>query len=159
MKNNNGFTLIELLAVIIVLAIVTVLGATTVLPYMSKARENAFRIEATEIVNSAKEALHLYDLSQIKLKNNTASCKKANTNEYCFTVAELINLGIYDGDAGTFSGKIEANLVNSTAPIYTLYFKKNDEFKIIGENRENYKDYGNLSLATWEDEYSACNCS
>ena len=59
MKNRKGFTLIELLAVIVVLAIVMVLATTTVLPYMTKAKEKAFRIEATSVVQAAKNA---YDL-------------------------------------------------------------------------------------------------
>ena len=96
MKNNNGFTLIELLAVIVVLAIVTVIATQSILPYMSNARPDAFGIEATNVVQSAESAVSFYNLNKINLKNNTSSCKKDKI--ICFTVAELINLGLYEGD-------------------------------------------------------------
>ena len=156
MDNKKGFTLIELLAVILILAIVTLIGFTTMSTYTKSAREDAFRIEATEVVKGAKDALDLYNLNKISLKNNEASCKKSS-NEYCFTVAELINLGIYDGDSETFTGKVIISL-NDNAATYTLFFKKANEFKIINGFREDYKNYGTLSLEPWEEEYNKCIC-
>lgn len=157
MKNNNkGFTLIELLAVIIVLAIVMVLAATTVLPYMSTAREDAFRLEATNVITSAQNAIDLYNLKEIKLKNNENSCKKDNT--ICFSVSELIDLGIYEGDKNVYSGSVIVDLTNSKIPSYTLYLKKNDEFKIVGGTHKNYKDNGVMSSENWSENYEKCSC-
>ena len=101
MKNNRGFTLIELLAVIVVLAIVTVLATRSVLPFMSDARLDSFKIEATNVIDATENAISYYNLGQTKLKNNAVSCRKGNV--VCFTVAELIDLGFYDGSKDKFS--------------------------------------------------------
>lgn len=178
MKSNKGFTLIELLAVIIILGIVSVIGATTVLPYMSKSREKAFRIEATEVVNSAQEAVRLIDLGQASLKDDeNSSCivghdlydedengipiesswKPGTT--YCFTVEELIDLGVYTGDKNSLSGSVFVDSYDDNTPSrYTLYLKKNDEFKIIFGRESNYKDNGELSSEDWNDYYATCYC-
>ncbi len=155
--NNKGFTLIELLAVIVVLAIVTVLATTTVLPYMSTAREDSFRIEATNAVSAAESAYDLSNIGQVDIKASGASCK--STNKVCFTIAELYDLGIYKGDKETFSGKVEIDITNSKTPRFTLWLKKNDEFKIIGGTNRNYKDDGELSTDAWNDNYATCTCS
>ncbi|MBQ7031160.1 MAG: type II secretion system protein [Bacilli bacterium] len=160
MKNRKGFTLIELLAVIVVLAIVMVLATTTVLPYMTKAREKAFRIEATSVVQAAKNAYDLYNLNQIKLyENNAPSCR--NGGWVCFTVEELINLGLYTGDKNEYSGSVYINdRYDKINPEYELYLKKGNEYAIIGQTEENYNEYGTLdSVEDWEDRFSStCNC-
>ena len=156
MKAKKGFTLIELLAVIVVLTIITLIGFTTMSTYTKKAREDAFRIEATEIVNGVKDAVSLHDINKINIKNDNASCQKSGSDKYCFTIAELIKLGIYDGNSEMFTGKVLANSEDSS---YTLYLKKGNEFKIIGGFREDYKNYGTLSLEPWKDEYSSCDCT
>ena len=161
MKNRKGFTLIELLAVIVVLAIVMVLATTTVLPYMTKAREKAFRIEATSVVQAAKNAYDLYNLNQIKLyDNNAPSCK--NSAWICFTVEELIDLGIYTGDKNEYKGMVYIHNGGDYKinPVYELYLKKGNEYAIIGQIKENYNDSGEIDdIADWDDSYSSsCNC-
>ena len=148
MKSNKGFTLIELLAVIVILAIVTVIGITTVLPYMTTARESAFRTEATEVVKSAKTAINLYKLNQIDIPTSPISgyrgfLKDSNSERYCFTVQSLIDLGIYDGDKNAIKGGIVIDLEEDSEHPYTLYLKKN-EFQIYGGHEENYKDKGDV---------------
>ena len=158
--NKKGFTLIELLAVIIILAIVTLIGATTVLPYMSDAREKAFNVEAHNVVSSAKRAMELYNLGEITLTSDTVcsddkdpclKCYKSSDKSTCFSVLGLINLGIYDADKFTFTGKV----VFDENGDYTLYFKKNNEFKIVGAKNA----YTITTTDSWVDEeYNVCNC-
>jgi len=159
MKNKKGFTLVELLAVIVVLAIVMVLATTTVLPYMGKAREEAFRLEATNVVKSAESAVDLYSLGEIKLKNNANSCKNSEKNTICFTVNELIDLALYEGDKDVYSGSVTIDLTDTKIPSYLLYFKKNDEFKIIGGTHKDYNENGVLSNDDWKEDYGKCNCN
>ena len=93
MKNNNkGFTLIELLAVIVVLAIVMAIAVTSILPSMTSAREEAFRVESTRIIKRAQEAYRMYQLGELDVKGDTKSCVTAS--KACFTVAELIDKNI-----------------------------------------------------------------
>ena len=54
MKTKKGFTLVELLAVIVILAILVLLAVPSVLKMMDNAKENAFKIEAENIINGAK---------------------------------------------------------------------------------------------------------
>jgi len=157
MKNNKGFTLIELLAVIVVLAIVMVLATTTVLPYMSDARQNAFKIEASNVISAVDNAKDLYNIGKIKMNSN-AKISCATATKICFNVDELINLGIYEGDKNSYDGKITVANYNTPTPTYELYLKKNDEFKILGGT---LKDYTNASLSTgdWAASYTECSCS
>ncbi len=143
--NKKGFTLIELLAVIVILAIVTVIGVTTILPYMQNARRDAFNVEATEVVKAAREAVSLDGLGKITF---TTDKSYHSGSEYCFTVEELANLGIYDGNTSAYSGKVLVN-TSTNAYTFTLNLKKNDEFKIIGGTREDYTGFTAFSTATW----------
>lgn len=158
--NKSGFTLIELLAVIIILAVIAVIGMTTVLPYMSESREKAFRIEATNVVKAAEKALRLYTIGEASLKNNQSSCAKSSDGSICYTVAELISLGIYDGDSDAYSGKVIIQNAASKTPTYVLYLNKSSEFKIIEGTQKTYDKLGSLSTDNWSaDDYEACNCS
>lgn len=162
MKNNNGFTLIELLAVIVVLAIVTVIATQSILPYMSNARPDAFGIEATNVVQSAESAVSFYNLNKIDLKNNTSSCKKDKV--ICFTVAELINLGLYEGDSNSYKGKVLIDVTNSANPSYTLYLQKGAEFSIVGSNETDFvNNKSDLIEGGFADdkvtEYTTCTCN
>ena len=160
MKNKNGFTLIELLAVIVVLAIVTVIATQSILPYMSNARPDAFGIEATYVMKSAEDAATLHNLNKVKLKNNTASCKKDKV--LCFTIAELINLGLYDGDSETYKGKVLIDFSNTEVD-YTLYLQKGAEFSIVGSHEtdfvNNKTDLVSGGFANDKvTEYTTCTC-
>ncbi len=159
MKNKRGFTLIELLAVIVVLAIVMVIATTTVLPYMSEAREDSFRIEASEVVKTANTAMGLYNLGQIKTNNDAASCINKTTKKACFTVDYLIDNNVYDADKGTFVGKVDITNYDSSTPTYTLYFKKGDEFILAGETYEDYNKNGTLKTEWNKETNESCSCS
>ena len=164
MKNNKGFTLIELLAVIVILAIITVLATTSILPYFSSAREDSFRIEASNAVKSAKTLMNAYDLGQFKFDTTgTGSCK--NSSVACITIARLIEANLYDGDASTLAGKVVIDLTQSQeAERYTLFFRKGNEYYITNGRLISYVDKENehpLDEA-WdtdqEAEYTSCTC-
>ena len=160
MKNNKGFTLIELLAVIVVLAIVMVLATTTVLPYMSTAREDAFRIEASNAVEAADMAMNLYTLGDYTFSNDdtdSLTTSEDGTKTACFTIQKLIDISAYNADKETFDGKVIVKTKDKTKS-YTLYFKKNEEFKIIGGETNNYnnKDIALQNTENWTDDYSEC---
>ena len=161
MKNNQGFTLIELLAVIVVLAIVTVIATQSILPYMSSARSDAFRIEASHVINASEDAVTFLNMGTIDLKNNTASCKSGNV--VCFTISELINLGLYDGEANTYKGKVLIDVSNTAKPTYTLYLQKGAEFNITGGTDKDYVNNGTINDGGWTDTdfetYTTCSCS
>ncbi|MBQ8901445.1 MAG: type II secretion system protein [Bacilli bacterium] len=157
MKENKGFTLIELLAVIVVLSIVMVIAATSVLPYMSKATEKSFRIEATSLVESAKNAYDLYNLNQISIDGEN-SCKV--TNEMCFEVEELVRLGLYKGDITDYKGTVTIDITNSKKPIYTINFKKGNEYALIEQTGKKFNESGTLSdINDWDEEvHEVCSC-
>ena len=161
MKNNKGFTLIELLAVIVVLAIVTVIATQSILPYMANARPDAFAIEASNVVKSAQDAYNFYNINEVKLKNNESSCKV--TNKICFTVEELINLGLYDGDKDTFKGKVIIDITDSKNPEYKLYLSKGAEFSITGSIETNFvENKMDIDDGGWSEidaeTYTKCVC-
>ncbi len=163
MNNQKGFTLIELLAVIVVLAIVTVLATSSMLPLGTETREAAFRLEATNAVKSAKTAKETYDLGNLNLDSTgTKSCYNKETKKMCFTIESLIDLGYYDlddDDKETFKGHIDIDLTNSKKPKYTLYFKKNDEFRFVGLNHTNYDKNGDIDNDVWNESYESCSCN
>ncbi len=159
MKNNKGFTLIELLAVIVVLAIVMVLATTTVLPYMATAREDAFRIEASNAVEAADYAMSLYTIGDFTFTNDKDS--KLETIEggkkACFTIQKLIDTGAFKADPDTFEGKVIVETKDKKNE-YTLYLKKNEEFKIIDGKGNNYnkKEIALQNADNWLETYSSC---
>ena len=161
--NKKGFTLIELLAVIVVLAIVLVLAVSTVLPLGNEAREKALRLEATNAVESAETAYNTYKLGEFKFTENaTDKCYNSSTKTMCFTVASLIDLGYYDledDDKENFKGKVVLDLTDSKNPSYTLYFKKNDEFRFVGLKRKNFTKKGELDNDAWQESYENCSCN
>ena len=160
MNNKNGFTLIELLAVIVVLAIVAVLAVSTVLPLGTEAREKAFRLEATNAVGSAEIALEAYNLGDFKFDgSSTAKCYNTTTKKMCYTIDSLIDLQYYDMDKGTFSGKVEIDLTDRKNPGYTLYFKKNDEFRFVNLKYKDYSKNGEIDNDTWSESYETCSCN
>lgn len=159
MKNNSGFTLVELLAVIVVLAIVTIIATQSILPLIGDARPDAFRVEATEVINITEDVVQLYFLGNFSLSNNNSSCIK--DNEICITVEELINKGLYEDKSNAFSGKVLVDITDKAKPEYTLYLQKGAEFSIVGGTK---KDYTNSEIVEGGftsnvEEYTTCNCS
>jgi len=160
-NNKQGFTLIELLAVIVVLSVVTVLATRSILPFMANARSDSFRTEASNVINSANDAINFYNLGRVTLKDNGESCKVGKT--ICFTVDELISLGIFEAEEGTFSGKVIVNVTNPSNPTYNLWLQKGAEFSIVNGAHTDYVNNGELISGGFPEanveEYTTCDCS
>ena len=153
---EKRFTFIELISLIIIIAFIVIIAISCALPKTDEAREKAFRVEATKIVEAAEQAVNKSKEGSLEINNDAKSCKK--NNMYCFSVSELINKQLYSGSSSNYSGKIIIDYEDENKPGYSVYFKKNDEFKIIGGFRSSYIDFGVLSVQMWNDDYETCNC-
>ncbi len=133
-KNKKGFTLIELLAVIVVLAIVMVLATTTVLPYMENARTKTFAVEANEAINAASEAMTLKLLGSITSDDLGAEgndYRPYPNGNYCFSLAKLVDLGIWQKDKqdlgeGKYEGYVEV-ITSNPSKAYVYKIKMHNE--------------------------------
>lgn len=140
-KEKNGFTLIELLAVIVVLAIVMVMASTTILPYLSRSRYNAFAIEVNATRDAASKAMTLVTIGSITSTDLGTTGADYNytqaedgTTKYCFSLKKLIELGIIenkdiDNDLGAdkYEGRvIVENKKDSRAYTYTVSMHSSD---------------------------------
>ena len=129
LKENKGFTLIELLAVIVVLAIVMVLAVTTVLPYMNKARKEAFALEANAAKDAASNAMSLImigsltDNYKFTAGNKTDSNNTNDNDKYCFTIENLKAAGLYEKDDTNYKGTIIVEQKTDKTYEYTVNFK------------------------------------
>ena len=151
---NTKFTLFELFAMICLLASI-IITTTVTFPKFTRSREQAFRVEATRVVEDTEEAIKRIKDKKLQITNDDNSCNLGE--KYCFTVKELIDLELYDGNPKNFSGKVEIDYTNPE-PTYNVFFKKNDEFKIIYGFRKSYIDFGKLSQDNWLNEFETCNC-
>ena len=151
-ENNNSIKFIGIIIILLLVIIIAILA----MPKMEEAREKAFRVEATRIVDSSKVAMKNYGNGKIALKNNSSSCKINNT--YCFTISELKKLNVYKSESDEYVGKVIIDVSNENKPIYNLYLKKSVDLKIIGGFREDYINMGVLAIESWEDDYEVCNC-
>ena len=152
-KENSNF--FKLISVIIVLLLIVIIGILT-MPRMEEAREKAFRVEATRIIDAAKRTFKDYNSGKINLKNNSTSCKK--NNEICFKISELSNLKYYKASSSDYIGKVVIDASDNNNVMYYLYLKKSADLRIIGGFREDYVNMGTLSIEDWEEEYETCNC-
>lgn len=163
MMNKKGFTLIELLAIIVVLAIIIILSLSVLLPIGTEAREKSFRLEANNVIKGTENALKDYNSEKIRLDESSIDkCYNGETKNMCFTISSLINLGYYDLEdeiKENFKGKVILDLTDSNNPTYTLYFKKNDEFRFVGLKFKDYTKKGELDNGDWEASFETCSCS
>lgn len=154
-KKKNLFLL--LICIIIVLLFVIVILSMTSLPLMTSARENAFRIEANNIVKAAEKVYN-------DNKNNTYEITENNTNickierKICITINKLNSDNYYNNNKNIYKGKVEIIIPDSGNAVYTLYLRKGAEFNFVGLNYMNYTDYGQVNNASWLEEYEICNC-
>lgn len=132
LKENKGFTLIELLAVIVVLAIVMVLAVTTVLPYMTQARKEAFALEANTASNAASSAMSLIMIGSLETDYYTYD---ETNKEYCFTVENLMEAGLYEKDEKdandnyVYQGVVKVTQTSGKAYTYEVSLK-NDQYYV-----------------------------
>jgi len=134
MKNINkkGFTLIELLAVIVVLAIVTVIATRSVLPFMANAGRDAFASEANIAKDSAANAMALISIGSIDEENYT----KEAGGKYCFTLANLKTLGLFEKDDDTYVGTVT---VTPSGNSYTYAVSMKNEKYYVNTTSGNIK--------------------
>jgi prepilin-type N-terminal cleavage/methylation domain-containing protein len=145
--NEKGFTLIELLAVIVILAIVMVLASQSVLPFMRNASKDSFVIEANGVIDAASNAISLYNVGQMsemgesknitlplndENKTNVVAYKKL-TNGFCFSIAYLVDRGVYSLKYNKINDKNYGGYViakkassDSNNYTYTLNFENKD---------------------------------
>ncbi len=136
LNEKKGFTLIELLAVIVILAIVTVIGATTILPYIQNAGRDAFSDEANYVVEAASNAVSLIQIGSVT--TNYTEVKSGTTvTGYCFTLKNLVDLGLWNKDAtvvsdtaatNKYSGKVK---VMKSGSAYTYQLNMTDGKKFL----------------------------
>ena len=160
MKNKKGFTLIELLAVIVILAIVTLIGATTVLPYIRNTREQAFIVEINEAINSAEKAMNLISLGKIdRATYQLETAQKPNEIYWCFSLEDLVTLGLWTKDSGAVSGdtKTYDGWVRVREDENGIYFytvgMKNGEYYVKSALQPEIED------SIKKGDESICNCN
>ncbi len=151
---EKKFSFVELISLIVIIAVVVMFAISCALPKTREARESAFRLEATKMVAAAEKAVFNNKEGKLKIENNKNSYKSDDI--YCFTVKDLMDRELYSGNKKYYSGKVLIDYTDKDDPQYTVYFKKNDEFKIIGGFRKDYSDYGVLSVQTWNEDYESC---
>jgi len=156
MNKDESKKIIKLLSIVIVLLFIIIM-ALVFMPGMNNAREKAFRIEATKIVDASKSVMKSFNDGIITFNENTSnSCRMGN--KYCFTISELKRLDKYKSDSDDYVGKIEVDLNNPDKPLYVLYLKKSYELKIIAGTREDYINMGVIAIEPWQEEFEKCNC-
>ena len=126
LKNNKGFTLIELLAVIVVLAIVTVIATQSVLPFMANAGRDAFASEANVAIDGASDAMSLISLGSISSSNYTREADVDGKEVYCFTIANLKDLGLFQKDDDSYEGTVTVTVSGNSYTYATSM--KNDKY-------------------------------
>jgi len=153
LRNKKGFTLIELLAVIVVLAIVTVLATRSILPFMSNAARDAFAVEANEAITGAQDAM---SLSSIDSSVNPTKITEGEVTKYCFTLADLNALGLWQKDDDKYAGTVvvtpNGNAYTYAVEMYNYdFYVKTTSGQIKAEddvldNPKNINETGGVSI-------------
>ncbi len=117
MKKKNGFTLVELLAVIVILAVLVLLAVPSVLKMMDGAKENAFNIEAENIIDGAK-LKYSDDLLEGTLPSSTTTTiSSVSVTGYCYDIT-----GLTEYIDKSFTGKIGSVLIDATNNNYYIWY-------------------------------------
>jgi hypothetical protein len=153
MKQKKQISIIKLLTICLLFLIIIIFF---VLIENNKARENAFRAEASKVINAATEAVSKVNNENLVFSEENTSCRYNQL--FCFTIEDLIKMGLYDGDEKQYSGKVLVNAVDPYNVSYNLYFKKNNEFKIVRGPHKDYSGKGVVNPEPWKEEYSICTC-
>ena len=135
MNKKNQLPL--LISVVIIVFMFVLVGISSALT-LNTNREKAFRTEANKVLKASVDA----SKRKIKIENTTEACKVDND--------------LYDGDINKYSGKV---IYDSKNKSYELYFKKADEFRIIGGSSNDYNKVGILARESWQEDYTICTCN
>lgn len=120
-KNNKGFTLIELLAVIVILAILILAVMPQVLTMMEKARQNSFKVEAQEFLNTAETAYtdkSLNNTGDVTIK--TVTIDSVQYRYLCMTLSNMVNEGYAKKTLTNYSGVVEVFVPPKGNAIYGI---------------------------------------
>lgn len=155
-KDNKNSVLICVICILIVIIGIGILG----LPIMSSVREKAFRIEATDIVEAARDAKKLYDDGNLNFgtTNVEKQQKCISSTKACFTISSLIEAKTYKNDKNKLNGKVEIDFTDSNNPVYTLWLQKGDEFRFVNLKYTDYKENGTINNDSWQASYNTCTC-
>jgi prepilin-type N-terminal cleavage/methylation domain-containing protein len=116
-KKKKGFTLVELLAVIVILAVLVLLAVPSVLKMMDGAKDNAFEIEAENIIDGAK-LKYSDDLLESTLPTAvSATISGSSITGYCYNITSLT-----DYIDKSFTGKVGSVLIDSTNNNYYIWY-------------------------------------
>ena len=151
MSNQHNLPL--LISVVVLVFLMVLVGVSSALT-LTSTREDAFRIEATNVLKASKDATRKLEDEKIKLLNNSQNCQ-VDENRYCYTISYLVNNKLYDDDSERYVGKVIFDKENVS---YELYLKKNDEFRIIAGSSTDYTKSGILAREEWKEEYEICEC-
>ncbi len=144
-KNNKGFTLIELLAVIVVLAIVMLLAMSTILPYMNKARESAFAVEATAAVEAASNEMTMIAIGthrhgDANLPTGDEANYKQITGGYCFSLKKLVDLSWWDKSPKAIKANNKGGDYEGYVVVKPITGSNNYTYHIVMRNTAYYVD-------------------
>lgn len=155
MKDKKRNPLVLLICIIVLLVFTIIILLMTSMPLMTTARENAFRIEANNVVKGAETALSEYNNDKLVInENNENVC--INEEKICMTIDYLSDNSYYKNN--NYRGKIEINIKDINNPMFTLYLTRSAEFRFVGLSYTNYTDYGQVNNDVWLDEYETCTC-
>ena len=154
MKDKKRNPLILLICIIILLIFAIIILSLTSIPLMSSARENAFRIEANNVVKAAEKVYANYKDNNIVIPNDGISC--SNEKNICVTIEKLSKYKYYVNNG--YKGKVIIDITDINNPVYNLYLTKNAEFRVVGLNYTNYTEYGQINNESWNENYEICNC-
>ena len=117
MKKKKGFTLVELLAVIVILSILVLLAVPSVLKMMNGSKDNAFKIEAENIIAGGK-LKYSDDLLNGTLPAATSrTISSATVTGYCYNIT-----GLTDYIDKNFTGKVGSVLIDATNNNYYIWY-------------------------------------
>ncbi len=164
-KEKNGFTLIELLAVIVVLAIVMVMATTTVLPFLSKSRYNAFAIEVNAAKDAASQVMSLVSIGSLTkedLDKLGAGNYSSSGGTTCFSLEALVKLGPLQKDikdvssGGKYAGKVEVSTEEGSRAYKYKVTMHSDSLYVNGaEGTISGDDYGTEEKSIMKDYKSS----
>ena len=154
MNNKKGFTLIELLAVIVILAIVTVVGVTTILPYIQNAGQDAFKDEANYVIDASANAVSLIAIGSVTTNYTEI------TDGYCFTLKNLVDLGLWNKDANMVAASKTNNKYSGTVKVtkassgngYLYELKMTDGVKYLATKTTT----GSITISSSKNDNSSC---
>lgn len=154
MKDKKRNPLVLLICIIILLIFAIIILSFTSIPLMSSARENAFRIEANNVVKAAEKLYDSYKSDNLEIANDENSCK--NDKYICVTIDKLAQDEYYANNG--YRGKVVIDITDIDNPMYKLYLTRSAEFRFVGLNYTNYTDYGQVNNEPWKDIYEICDC-